>query len=171
MAEQSRATLDLDSPENHRCTSREWWAERIGWVVISVILIAALLGMFGPGPLSHREVSSEDGRLTVEYYGVERYSAPCELRISFEPSDAEAELVQLAISRSLVDEIRVETITPPPIATSLEAELVVYAFRVADLSEKGHVVYRIQHESFGPLAGTITLLPGSEAELSQFICP
>ena len=111
MSEQTESTLDLEQPENQRASSREWWAERIGWVAISIILIAALLGAFGPGPLSHREAASDDGRLRVDYYRVQRYAAPAELRIRFE------------------------------------------------------------HESFGLLTGTIALLPDSEIQLSQFICP
>jgi hypothetical protein len=170
MPEQAESTLDLEQPENQRASSREWWAERIGWAVISIILIAALLGAFGPGPLSHREATSEDGRLTVDYYRVQRYAAPAELRIRFEP-DANAELVQLAFSQTIVDEIKLESITPPPTAAILQDDRVVYSFRVADLRERGHVVYRFEHESFGPLTGTVALLPDSEIELSQFIYP
>jgi hypothetical protein len=170
MSEQAESTLGLEQPENQRASSREWRAERIGWVVISIIVIAALLGAFGPGPLGHREATSEDGRLAVDYYRVQRYAAPAELRIRFEP-DASAELVHLAFSQSFVDEIKLESITPSPSATSLQGERVVYSFRVADLGERGHVFYRFEHESFGPLTGTVTLLPDSEIQLSQFICP
>jgi hypothetical protein len=170
MPKQAESTIDLEQPENQRASSREWWTERIGWIAISIILIAALLGAFGPGPLSHREATSDDGRLTVDYYRVQRYSAPAELRIRFEP-DATAELVDLAFSQSFVDEIKLESITPSPTAVSLQGKRVVYSFRVADLGEHGHVVYRFEHESFGPLTGTVVLLPGSEVPLSQFICP
>lgn len=170
MSDETHSPLDLEQPENRRIAAREWWAERIGWVAISIILIAALLGAFGPGLLSHREAISGDGRLTVDYYLVQRHSAPSELRLRFEP-DANAEFAQLAFSQSFVDEIKLESIMPSPSSISLQGERVVYDFRAADLGEQGHVVFRYQHESFGPLTGTITLLPGSEVDLSTFVFP
>jgi hypothetical protein len=171
MPEQDESTLDLDQPENQRVVRREWWAERVGWLVIAAIWIAALLGLLGPGPLTSRERESSDGRLKVEYYAVPRYSAPAELRIAFEPLGSAEEFIELAISQSILDEIKLESITPAPVESRLGQQRVIHRFRTIDLGDRGHVVYRFEHESFGPLSGSITLLPESEIQLSQFVCP
>lgn len=171
MPDPAESTLELEQPDSQRVVRREWWAERIGWMVIAAILVAALLGALGPGPLTFRKGESSDRRLTVEYYVVQRYSAPAELRVAFDPPSDDAEFVEIALSQSLLDEIKLESITPEPLESNLDQERVVHRFRVADLGPTGHVVYRFEHESFGPLRGTITLLPDSEIELWQFICP
>lgn len=170
MPDQTQSTRELEQPENRTANVREWWAERIGWFVIAAILIAALLGAFGPGLFSFRETTSDDGRLTVEYYAVQRYSAPAELRIRFDPPQ-DAEYVELAISQSFVDEVTPEAISPVPAAMSVKGEDVVCRFRTTDLGQLGHVVYRYEHDSFGSLPIKISLLPDSEVDLSIFVCP
>jgi len=171
MPEQAESTLDLDRPENQWMIRREWWAERISWLAIAAILLTALIGLLGPGPLTSRERESSDGRLKVEYYAVPRYSAPAELRIAFETRGSAAEFVELAISQSILDEIKLESITPAPVESKLGQQRVIHRFRTADIGDSGHVVYRFEHESFGPLSGEITLLPDSEIQLSQFVVP
>ena len=55
---------------------RFWRAQRIGWGVLTVALLAALLGVFGSGPLSHTTVSDASGRLTITYERFARLLAP-----------------------------------------------------------------------------------------------
>lgn len=171
MSGQTESTLDLDQPDNLQAVRREWFAERIGWCATAACLVAAAVGFLGPGPLTFRDSESNDGRLRAEYYAVPRYSAPAELRIKLQPLQSDAESVEVAVSYSFLDEIKIDSITPEPLDAQLEEERVVYRFRPADLGQHGRVVYRFEHESFGPLGGTITLLPDSELELSQFVVP
>jgi hypothetical protein len=46
---------------------RVWRFERVGWYVLVAIVLLALAGLFGNGPLSDAEVVSQDGRVRVEY--------------------------------------------------------------------------------------------------------
>lgn len=171
MTGQTQSTLDLEQQQNQRTVRREWWVERVGWLLIAAVVIAALLGFLGPGPLTHRRSESNDGRLIVEYYAVRRYSAPAELKVFFEEPSNDGTYVDLALSSPIIDAIELKSITPAPIESRLDKDRVVHRFAVADLTEHGKVIYRFDHESFGLLRGTITLLPDSQVELSQFICP
>ena len=40
--------------------------ERVSWAVMAIVLILATLGFAGPGPLSHRRVSTSDGNLRID---------------------------------------------------------------------------------------------------------
>lgn len=171
MSEQTESTLDLEQPDNRLVNVREWWAERLGWVLIAAVLVGALLGAFGPGPLSQRKADSADGRLEIEFYAVQRYEAPAELRITFKPPDPGDKLIRLALSRPFLDEITPEAIMPPPVTATMEEDRVVYSFLAADLGDEGRVTYRYQHDTFGWSSAQVTLLPGTQVELSQFVCP
>ncbi|MGH8906054.1 MAG: hypothetical protein ACRD0K_05980 [Egibacteraceae bacterium] len=46
--------LDED-PEGHRRARR---AGRVSWALMAALIVAALLGLFGPGPLSHTEAAA-----------------------------------------------------------------------------------------------------------------
>lgn len=51
---------------------RVWRFERVGWYVLVAIVLLALAGLFGNGPLSDAEVVSQDGRVRVEYQRLSR---------------------------------------------------------------------------------------------------
>lgn len=57
----------LQIDEDIRVEQRAWTAERFGWVGIAAVIVLALLGLFGPGPLSHESVESPDASLHVDY--------------------------------------------------------------------------------------------------------
>lgn len=46
---------------------REWKAQRAGWVLMALLLIAALLGLLGPGPLSWSTATAAEGLVRVDY--------------------------------------------------------------------------------------------------------
>jgi hypothetical protein len=154
-----------------RNQSREWTVERLGWLVFAATLLAALLGILGPGPLSNSRQQTQDGRLVVEYYSVERYEAPAELRIRFQPVHTEDGLIRLAVSREFTDATTPEAITPAPDSVEMRDDRIVYAFRAADLGKEGSIIYRYKNNSFGRLRYDIGLAGEASVSIAQFICP
>ena len=66
---------DLDAQRHH------WIAERVGWTVITLVILAALLGLFGSGWLSEASVGTPEGALRLEYSRFGRFLAPMTLRL------------------------------------------------------------------------------------------
>jgi hypothetical protein len=170
MTEGPRSTNELENPANVTTIRREWIAERIGWGAIGAILVAAILGLLGPGLLSHQRLASADGRLTVEHDCVQRYSAPAELRIRFQ-TQPDADFVQLSLSRSFTDQVTPETIVPQPAAVEMQVDRLVYRFNAAELSDEGSVTFRYKHESMGWLRFDVGLNGESSIQITQFIFP
>lgn len=85
---------------------------------------------------------TQDGRLVVEYYSVERYEASAELRIRFQPVQTEDGLIRLALSREFTDATTPEAITPAPDSVEMRDDRIVYAFRAADLGKEGSKVLK-----------------------------
>lgn len=67
MAEHARKG-GLEVSQDLNFQRREWVVQRVGWVVMAVLLVAALLGLFGPGPLSKSIAGSASGPVRAEYY-------------------------------------------------------------------------------------------------------
>lgn len=171
MLSEMTRTAELEEPQNLQRHRREVFAERIGWLLVALVLFAALLGLLGPGLLSNRTVASQDESLTVQYCAIERYEAPSELRIDLRPSAVRDGIVSLTLSRSFTDETSLEALTPEPDTIEMQDDRIVCHFRVAGLTRDGRIVYRYQHNSFGRLRYTVGLLPSSTIDITQFVLP
>src|SRR5919106_6001727 len=59
---------------------REWLVERVGWIVMLLLIVAAAAGIFGNGVLSRASVS--DGKqLRIEYERFAHYLTPTSLKV------------------------------------------------------------------------------------------
>ncbi len=176
MPEELGSTLDLESPSQKKIVEREWVAERIGWFVLAAFVIAALLGLLGPGPLSRCRSTSPDKTLTVEYYSIQRYSAPAELHIHLTALDEREEVVRLRFKRSFTDHTTIEKIVPEPTVTEARGDWIIYSFRMSDLNPGGLIHFRYQHDSFGFLKHGLGIVEvdnteGAAVAITQFVLP
>ena len=64
---------------------RAWRLERLGLAVLLGIVLVALSGLFASGPLSSRQLASQDGRLQVEYERFGRIGASHNLHVRLRP--------------------------------------------------------------------------------------
>jgi hypothetical protein len=65
--------LQVDSDDAF--TKREFAAESVGWVMLSLVLVAALLGALGSGPLSSAQGVSASGGLSLDYQRITHQDA------------------------------------------------------------------------------------------------
>ena len=113
-----------EDPEVQR---RTWRFERIGWILLAVAVVAAVLGLFGEGPLSRAEETSADGSLSVDFPRFLRRQSPESIRIRF-TAQAGSGSASLWIDRRWLDEVTVESVTPEPERTELWPDRLVYRF-------------------------------------------
>jgi hypothetical protein len=148
---------------------RGWVVERIGWIGLLLVLIAAALGAFGRGPLSQRTRVSKDGSLTVQYDAIGRSRAPCEvcLRWSNPPGAHE---ITVAISRGYLDRVTVKEIEPPPLTVEAAADEMRYRFLVNSESAQTEVRFRLHMETIGSAAATLTVAD-QQISIQQFVLP
>ena len=170
MSQPQDFTISLDSPATSRAAAIEALVERVGWIAAGVILLVALAGFLGRGPLSFRQAAAEDGSLTVRYYLTERYEAPCELKIWFTLPTPE-ETVRLAVSRAFAYLTTAESIVPEPAGVEIQAEDIVYTFQAADIRAGSHVTYRYTNDDFGWLQYAIRLEGHPSVKVTQFVLP
>jgi len=164
-------TASLESAANLRRQKREWIAERCGKVLMLLIVLAAILGLLGPGPLTWSTQVSSDQSIHAEHHRVQRYQAPAELVIQVASKEEQASTAQLGLSRSLIDQVTIESIIPRPQTVTSHGDQLLYSFSRATGADELRVVIRYQNNDFGWCKYSVTSLEGQTLALSHFVCP
>lgn len=170
MSKPTHTIEDLKGPEVERSLQIDWTIQRAGWLLMVGVIVAALLGYLGRGPLTHQHARATDQSLSVEYYSIERYESPTELRIRIDQPPAEGEPLRLRVSKAFCDVTTVEQISPPPLRSTLVGDDVVYDFAVGK-PEELMVVYRFKHDDTGSLVYTLAVGDGEPVTVQQYILP
>ena len=152
--------------EDHGDFQRIAWAvQRVSWIIFALILIAALLGLFGgDGYLSRSEVRFKQG--TVNYPLISRWNASDELQVNFNPSSNDGELV---LDSNFLRAFSIENIDPPQKAVASDNGSAVYVFS-ADPKASKQVIIHLKSEM--PWMNAMTIGIGSEPhQISTFVFP
>jgi hypothetical protein len=102
--------------EDMRFQRLSWRLERTSWIVITLLLIAALAGVFFHGPLSQTTAKSPDGSLAVEYERFAHKTAVTHFVIRVSPPVPSQVLVRL--SPGFMNLHDVDSLEPRPIRSS-----------------------------------------------------
>lgn len=92
---------------------------------MALLVVAAFLGLFGDGPVSHA-TRTVGGRVTLEYQRFARAEAQTSLRVTVHHPGKE---VRLTLSRDYADDVQLQTITPQPDTMSADLEGLTLTFR------------------------------------------
>ena len=154
---------------------REWRWERVGWVLITLIVLAAVAGFFGGGPVSKRTVSATlaGGSAEVEYERWNRMNHVSVLVLRVHAPSAQGEDLKLTLSREVAETWTIRS-SSPSAEGGVGPNGILYSFPVDDWSQPVSVSLEYIPESAGrhqPAAvvdvggATVTLL------LDQFVYP
>lgn len=147
--------------------SWQWRASQALWFLLLAVILAAALGVFGGGPLSHAEAGSVTGQLWAEYERVVRFGASVRLIVHARPQpDAD---IRFTLGHSLVRAFRIERITPSPSSTALADNGVEYRFP-AEGTGTGMVIFELQPEVRWRVDGRIAS-PDDTLQLQLFVLP
>ena len=151
--------LQIDTDIDYQ--RRAWKVQRIGWLIIGTLVIAALLGTFGTGPLS--SVATDGTRLRLDYERFPRLGQSTRLRVSLQSAPE----LRLDFSRSYLEAFRIEQVTPEPRAVDATQDWLSYAF-----SGEGPITVTLDlvPEKFGGVRGA-TRGYGETVLFRQFVYP
>lgn len=167
MEGKTQRSIEMD--DDPRQQEIEWVVQRVAWVLLTALLIAVALGLFGRGgPLSKVEAMSEDGRFSVEYDRFLRHDSPDALRVTVRK--AGAPLVRIRMDSSYARYIQIERITPEPERETGADGTVTYLFRTRPDAEL-EASFHFTPEKYGKLEGWIALDNGARHSFTQFVYP
>ena len=147
---------------------RVWRFERVGWYALVLIVLLALAGLFGNGPLSDAQVSSEDGRVQVDYQRLSRSGTTDKLRITVRGTAGEP--VMLLLGGTLLREASIETLQPQPQASRSQGRSLL--LQLGTSKEGIATLYlTLRSEYVGTLEGVVRAGPSSTVHFSTFLYP
>ncbi len=164
-----RRVGDLEVDQDLDFQRRQWRVQRIAWVTMAAIVLVALLGLFGTGPLS--DASAEHGSLRLDYGRFDRKRAPAVLRVDVAAGAAPEGQLRLWLDETYLDGIEIRSIVPEPESAEAGADRTVYVFRVGDASQPATISFEIEHAAFGRKTGRLGLVDGPAVAFSQFVYP
>jgi hypothetical protein len=145
--------------------------ERIGWGAIAVILLAALVGFFGNGPLSAATAGDAGDPIRVRYERLDRKSNPTQLTIVLAPEAATEGRVRVAVDRAWVDGVTIQRVEPEPESVEVASDHLVYAFAVQADAGPVEVIFRFEYENWGWTACEIGLEGGPTHAFGVLVFP
>lgn len=90
---------------------RSWAVERVAWVVLGLLVCAALFGTFAQGPLSNRTIAATDQSVTLRYERFQRNTRATSFHISLAAGGPQT---TLRLSPSFQDTYEVTGMQPAP---------------------------------------------------------
>ena len=160
---------DLERDRDLLFQRREWTIQRIGWLVMAVIIVAALIGLLGAGPLS--STAAEAGPLQLQYSRFERRHAPTELEVSVASSTIDQEQVEVWFSSDYLSRIEITSIMPEPEEVMVTDDRAIYRFSIDDQAQRATILIALEHDDPGITTGRIGMIDGPELTFSQFVYP
>lgn len=186
-----RATTDSRQPQTDRSAREdvhlrdavdmsskrhEWRWERIGWVLIALIVLAAVAGLFGGGPLSKRTVSAAlaGGTAEVEYERWNRMNHVSILVVRVHAPGAQGEDLNLTLSHEVAESWTIRS-SAPSAEGGVGPDGILYAFPADDWSQPVTVSLEYLPERAGHQQPSAVIdVGGGEAVslvLDQFVYP
>jgi hypothetical protein len=160
---------DLEIDTDMHFQRRSWVVQRCGWVVFTLIILGALMGLFGPGPISNTTIG--DARLRVEYERFGRLQDSMALVIYVGPGVAQNGAIRLSVDRQYLHGIEVRHVIPDPQLVESDGDQLIYIFHAVNPDQPISITFHVDPEKIGLLTGWIGLDGGPTLEFSQFIYP
>jgi hypothetical protein len=148
----------------------EWLVQRMGWVLLAGVIVAALLGAFGDGPLAHASLTGPTA--TFEYDRLARRESSTRWIVTptARPGSAGGATLSIAFDAQLLAKYRVTDINPEPERTRLAGNQVVHEFAAAQAAAQP-IVFYVETRDIGMQHGTIRVANGAPMAFEQFIYP
>lgn len=162
---------DLQVEQDTTFEKREWQVQRVGRVVMLLIVAAALLGFFGAGPLSLTEVRDETGNLMVTYERFGRRGATTDLVVDIAPAAVSGGKAEVWLSSQYLGEMQVDAVTPAPDQVTFEDDGYVYTFLADQPDEAVTATFNFTIEGMGTVSGQVGLAGAEPVTLNHFFTP
>jgi hypothetical protein len=169
MTSEHRAQIELH--EDLEFQRKQFRVERIGWILMAAVLVAALLGVFGSGPLSNAIAESSESGLRVEYSRFARRDAHTRVEIHVDPSLVAKDRLRLRLGGDFMQRVLVQAITPTPERWTVEDRTIVAELPVGGSTGPVPVAVDFSPREFGPTTLELSAGPGRALTIRQFVYP
>ncbi len=150
---------------------RAWaWAEQVGRVVMVCFVGAAMAGLFGRGPFSHRTTTVQGSGLAVDYEPVARVQTGTQVTFHL-LADRRSPTVDLFIGTTLIEPMTLKYILPQPVAERSEGGGLVLTMATPADRVDNTVRLMVQPAGIGVVAETAHLAGHPPVTWRQLVLP
>lgn len=146
---------------------REWLAQRVGWTILTLLLLAACAGLLGNGPLARRSISTTDGTLSIDRFA--RRDANTEWTIAPRAAGITSNALEVRISSRFLKRFRLAGITPEPRSQTAFTDSVVFSF--AALAPRVQITFHVEPLRVGMSEGEFQIDRSPPVKVKQFVYP
>jgi hypothetical protein len=122
--------------------------ESAGWAIMMTIMVAALIGISGFGPIIKVTVGTPQEGMMVETHSALQKGKPADIKVSYSPSNGQRR-VNIRINKGFMRDMTTESIVPEPDVTYIAPEEYIYSFKLSQGTGPSSVVFRIRPKSTG----------------------
>ena len=159
--------LEFDQDLGHARTL--WRVQRAGWAVMALIILGALLGVFGRGPLAH--ASAESGALRVEYDRIARHGSSSRLRAEVAPAVRRGDTIRVWVDRAFLEGVEIEAVTPEPVQVETRGDALWFTFLAPDSVRTALISLQLRPDDFGSRRGRVGVEGGGAVAFRQLVLP
>lgn len=156
---------DLEIDQHLGIQAFSWRLQQLGQVAIVLVLVAALLGLLGRGPLSRARVG--EASFEVEYGRFERRTQETTLVVRLGPRPSV--VAQLWVDASYVAAQPFQQVFPEPERVELRDARLIMTLRVS--GARPEIVITTRPEAFGSMRARMGLVDGPDVAFDQFVYP
>ena len=160
---QSRRPGGIEIEQDLEFQRRSWKVQRVAWIVMLLVVIGAILGVFGNGPLSNASAGDSDA-FRVDYQRFVRLDSP--EKISFNIGPRPDSSVTLWLDREWLRNHNVNSIVPEPRETSVDRGRVLYEFMLGP-SQPSKIEFDLETKGYGRIRGHAGLIGGPAISFGQ----
>jgi hypothetical protein len=166
---------EIEIDQNLEHLRREWRFQRIGWLLMLLVVLAALAGLFGRGPLAKASGGAPNAPARLEYERIVRYTSPTQLTVLLSPEAIEEGIARIWLEREYIQAVEIDRIVPEPeqeeAAEQQGVPGILYTVRVVGTGQPARVHFYIKPDHYGMQRGRIGLLDRSPVTFEQFVLP
>ncbi|TNC66283.1 hypothetical protein [Rubellimicrobium roseum] len=151
--------------------SHDWMAERIGWGVMVLVIVAALLGLFAVGPMSWTTSTDTSGLLRVDYGRIQRQTAPASLKLDVDLAAVTDRAIELQLDQTFLEFFDIDSMQPEPAEAVATAQGLRLRFRAEPGQGRATIYVQLTPQAIGLRRTRLGLAGHEPVELSYFIYP
>jgi hypothetical protein len=163
-----KARRSIELNEDMRFQRRMWAVERIGWILMGLVIVAAAAGLFGVGPLSWATVRQLPDLAEIDYGRSQRLTAPATIRIKTSRPRSDGVLIE--VDNAFLGAYKISSISPQPAQSTAVAHGVRFRFDVAE-GTPATIVFHVSPQRMGLFRPKLTIAGAQPVELPVFIFP
>lgn len=151
---------------------RRWWRiQRIGWVVLTLLLLGGVIGFFGHGPVSEATANPSGSKLQVHYDRLARRETPTLLQLRLEKAALASGEVRIRLNRALMDDMQLKQIIPQPLSAQPLADGARFIFRTDPTRDSAIIVFIESPTKPGFVESEVEIEGAAPVQFRQFVYP